>query len=104
LFKYNIYLPVVVIRVPPIAVVVGVVPSDVVRLMSGESHRIIVFTRVVRLRFIAATPFTYGLSFLDINGNRHFVRRSRRVVVLRVTNKNNLNNKKINLYFFHYFF
>jgi hypothetical protein len=102
LFKHNIYLPVVVIRVPPIAVVMGVVPSDVVRLMSGESHRIIVFTRVVRLRFIAATPFTYGLFFLGIDGNRHFVRRSR--VVLRVTNKNNLNNKKINLCFFHYFF
>jgi hypothetical protein len=73
----------VLISVAPITLVIGVVPSDVVRLVSGESRRIIVFMIVVRLRLIAATPFRYhfGLFFLGIgiNGSsRHFVRRSRR--------------------------
>jgi hypothetical protein len=77
---------VIIVSVAPITVVIGVVPSDVVRLVSGESRRISIFMIVVRLRLVASTPFRYhyGLFFLDIgigtgiNGSsRHFVRRSR---------------------------
>ena len=79
----------VLLSVAPITLVIGVVPSDVVRLVSGESRRISIFFMIVaRLRLIAATPFRYhfGLFFLGtgvvigtgINGSsRHFVRRSR---------------------------
>jgi hypothetical protein len=79
---------VLIISVAPITVVNGMIPSDVVRLVFGESRRISIFMIVVRLRLIAATPFRYhfGLFFLGtgvvigtgINGSsRHFVRRSR---------------------------
>ena len=74
------YLPshavVLFIGVAPFTVVAGLIPSDVVHLTSAESRRISILMIVVRLRFIAATPFTDGLG---INGScRHFVcRRSR---------------------------